>query len=217
MAERLKVVDDGSIRLRDEHDFGKPVKACMTCFSRVGSYHSDDCRHQLKVEWDEWAPLVDLRGISREPERCLTAVHLLVTPEYRHPWIFAGQASFDRVSERYDTQLLRVYLGHGATDFEHDSAYALQLPLYGPFFKRVDYHRTVLRAFIPPDLPLCDFNVPEPGYDPFQLDGTHDCKECQNPHPVVPQGSYVPKGTEDRLSKVRGLRVELSFGPARKR
>lgn len=219
--ERLLVVDDGSINLRDGDKWHKePRKECFSCYRPVGEYHAKDCRHQLKAAWNAWAPTVDLRSICRESELCSTTIYLLPNKygTFRHPWLFAGQASLDPAHERSHERTLRAYLGRGATDFEHDSAYAFKLPLLGVFFERVDYHTTVLTGFLPPDMRADDFRVPAPGYNPFELDGAEMCdgERCGEKHPMVPEGCYVPRGDPAVLKAVRGRRVMVRIGPRRK-
>lgn len=215
--ERLKVVDDGSIQLREQYG----SKSCMRCYQRVGSYHSKDCGYQLEAAWKVWAPLVDLREISRDSDRCEARVYILPGRygRYVHEWIVTGQASLDRKDDRRNEYTFRAYLGRGATDFEHDSAYAVQLPIYGVTFDRVGYHTTVVSGFVSPDLDLDHFRVPEPGYNPFEHPDTHECEDdrCGEAHPIVPEGLYVPKGDPEKLKAVRGRRVEIHFGPARKK
>lgn len=206
----LRVVDDGSIQTFECNG----SRICASCREPVGRFHERHCRYRLEYVWRSKLPLVDLRSICREPDRCLTTVSVLVDRHMMvpHKWLLLGQGHLDRRDERTDECVLRAYLGNHATDFEHDSAYALQLTLYGVVWKMVTYHRAVFRAIIPPDLDLTDFRVPQPGYDPFSLKDTVGCDTCANKHPVVPQGHYVPHGDPATLDIVRGKRVEVMFG-----
>lgn len=211
----LEVKDDGYVQLFTGHvSRNKTEKVCASCHRPVGSNHERHCRYYLEHVWQQKLPLVDLRPICRDSHRCLTSVSVLVDRHLTvpHKWLLLGQAHLDRRDGSTDECVLRAYLGRHATDFEHDSAYALQLSLYGVAWKTVTYQRAVFRAIIPPDLDLTDFRVPAPGYNPFNLDKTVSCERCANGHPIVPEGHYVPHGDPATLDLVRGKRVEITFG-----
>jgi hypothetical protein len=219
--ERLKVVDDGSIQLRDVDRYDSKTKECMSCYQALGKFHDPDCRHQLLDTWGKAVPRCDFRSISRDADRAFTRVDVILDrfdrAQYR--WIIAGQGNLDRRNRDRNEHTLRVYLGRDATDFEHDSAYVLQLGLYGVHFEQTWYGVTTLTAFIPPDLPIDEFSVPKAGYNPFELEGTEMCEpdpgyhgRDHEPHPIVPEENYLPNGDPEQLKLLRGKRVRVSFG-----
>ena len=113
--------------------------------------------------------------------------------------------------------------GLGVTDFEHDSAWALRLPLIGLTWDGllVHYHTAHLLAWVDPD-DLDGFNVPGPGYDPAKLPGAHKCKDKQclkndpTGHIIVPEGNYVPPTNPVLYRQVRGKMLEITIGPTPK-
>jgi len=219
--EPLIVAEANGVQLGQEKENYRKEKyrECLRCYAHEGKPHERDCGYQLTHTWSTILPPCDFRSISRDADRVETRIAISLDPYDRteYEWIVAGQGSLDRYDERTGQHTLRVYLGRGATDFEHDSAYVLQLGLYGVRFKGVSYHRTEVQAFIPPDLRLEDFRVPKAGYDPFLID-PYTCEEghCEKePHPIVPEGCYVPKGDREQWKLLRGRRVRIVFGPAR--
>jgi len=191
---------------------------CKRCWAKVGDPHKDSCEKQEEYFWQQVVPTCDLRSISRDADKVYTQVFVIPDKYSRHKllWIWAGQGIMDPPNKDTGIYSLRAYLGRGATDFEHDSAYALKLDLYGVQLKHVMYHTTILSAFIPPDIELDDFRVPLPGYDPFVKD-PYICKECpEEEHPIVPEDCYVPKGDATQWKILRGKRVEIHFGYVKK-
>ncbi len=98
------------------------------------------------------------------------------------------------------------------TDPEHDSAYALSLPLVGVEFGDISYHTAEFSGWVD----NCDphgFHVPDPGYNPLQDKGVVICKvypDCKRkPHKVVPEGFFVPPVNPTLYQKVRGMRVTI--------
>lgn len=186
---------------------------CKLCWARIGDPHKNSCDKQGEYFWKQAVPTCDLRSICRDSDKAYTQV-FVIPDRYSHHkflWIWVGQGFLDRPNREYGTYTLRAYLGRGATDFEHDSAHAFQMELYGVQFRHVMYNHTVLSAFIPSDATLDDFKVPLPGYDPFSVD-PYLCKECPGEeHPIVPEGMYVPKGDPTQLDILRGKRVEIHF------
>lgn len=167
-------------------------------------------------------PETDLRPISRDSDRCLSTVYIELDWETKVKWLTFGQAQLVHQSDTsYREQgrwRLEAHMGMGATDFEHDSAYALRLPLIGVHFCGIRYQQTHIVAWVDPNLNPTDrsndFHVPGPGYDPTKLPEAHVCKlkECRKPHPIVPQGHYVPPFNADLYQLVRGKRVEITIG-----
>jgi hypothetical protein len=165
-------------------------------------------------------PETDLTKITRESKTQRTEVFV----EWGHHeqklrWLTLGQSRLRRAHDRDDgCWQLAAYLTAGVTDFEHDSAYALQLPLVGLHFKSVEYQRATFEAWVDPNPnDLSSFHVPRPGYNPMKLPEAYICKmkgQCaKEPHIIVPEGFYVPPVDEDLWLLVRGRRVEIRIGP----
>ncbi len=166
-------------------------------------------------------PKADFRSITRRSDICLTQVIVRLDFETKVEWLTLGES---RVRSRRDTKdgnwRLDAYLPIGVTDFEHDSAYALQLPLIGLQFDHVYYHRTYLTGWVDPD---CndgrEFRVPGPGYDPMSHPEAVECRAatCKSnkpfPHMIVPQNFYVPPFNLDLYKIVKGKQVEIRIGP----
>lgn len=164
-------------------------------------------------------PLIDLTEITRDSSRMRAVVYLVPEDTFEGPsmieWIKLGQVQLD-LRERTQTWVLRSYLAKSATDFEHDSAYALQLGLIGLHFESVRYHTSTFKAWVHPSS-SDDFRVPPPGYNPLSGPKVTTCKQypaCKkDPHPMLPEGSYVPERNLDLYKKVRGMSVEIQVGP----
>ncbi len=158
--------------------------------------------------------LTDLRSITRDSDTCLTTVYIKMSQEERRvEWLVFGQAQI-RIHHRPSSIWLTAYLKDGATDFEHDSAYALRLPLIGLEFEGVRYHTTMLKAWIDPNEEDedGDFHVPRPGYNPMELDEAEVCKECEEQHIIVPEDFYVPPFNKELFDLVRGKEVDIRIG-----
>ena len=167
-------------------------------------------------------PLTDLRSITRDSKRCETRVILQLDWRTKSEWLVFGQAQLraQRESQPDGRFRLEARMTEGVTDFEHDSAYALKLPLIGVQFSSmlVHYHQTHLIGWVDPDAEDMDFMVPNPGYNPMKHKDAHVCKDksClkENPkgHIIVPQGFYVPPPNPALYKLVRGKRVEIIIG-----
>ena len=166
-------------------------------------------------------PLTDLRGITRNSDRCITTVFIQDQNYNRIEWLRFGQVQlrgYDS-SRKAGESMLQAYLSEGATDFEHDSAYACCLPLIGVTYEGVEYHTTRLHAWVHPAAGDRDsavrFSVPLPGYNPMKHKDTVICsaKTCDEKHPIVPEGMYWPPFEKDLYRLVRGQKVEISIGP----
>jgi len=175
------------------------------------------------------SPLVaetDLRNITRRSDRLKTVVRIHLNWETKRDWLVLGETQIRAQKDGGGDGRWRLeaYLGKGVTDFEHDSAYAVRLPLIGlqlgPL--AVSYHRTELFAWVDPNEDPAfspDFRVPRPGYNPMTHPDIHVCKTkgCleDNPkgHIIVPQGFYVPPFDAELYEAVRGKKVEISIGP----
>lgn len=162
----------------------------------------------------------DLRAITRDTDKCRTVVALYLDDYTRTSWLRFGQAqlSSERLAGQYR---LEARMTEGVTDFEHDSAYALRLPLIGVQLDGsfVRYHTTYLIGWIDPNAEE-DFHVPDPGYDPAKLQDAYRCRDARclrdNPdgHIIVPEGYYVPPSNPHLYKLVAGKRVEIAIGPA---
>lgn len=164
-------------------------------------------------------PLLDLLEITRGFDALRTEVRIQVGKPWENrtePWILFGQARLFAIDNpRRGEWQLNAYLPTGVTDFEHDSGYALKLPLVGVQFTGVLYHFAQFTAWVCPTDPA-DFRVPNPGYNPMKHPEAYTCREgvCQRaPHIIVPQGMYVPPSNEELWTLVRGRRVEITVGP----
>jgi len=159
---------------------------------------------------------VDLREITREPDRFETVVYLY-DGLLQKRWLVLGQA---RLQPRGGSSSLPslwtfdAFLADGATDFEHDSAYAVSLSLVAVEFKHVFYSCSEFVAAIAPH-DHRGFHVPPPGYNPMELPGAYECdhSRCQDePHIVVPEGYYLPPTDRELFRKVAGRFVRITFG-----
>lgn len=131
-------------------------------------------------------------------------------------WLTLAEVSLQRHDDGRAT--LKAYLKDGATDFEHDPAYACKLPLIGVRLKFIHSHTALLEAWIDPErdeFSLADFRVPRPRYDPLVRPDTEKCnhEDCGE-HPIVAEGHYLPPFDEELFNAVRGKRVEIYIGPA---
>ena len=110
--------------------------------------------------------LVDLRHLCRDTSTCVCYVTLLDAQYRRTLWIKLGQVSLRKFGDRgVPWWWLEAYMTAGVTDPEHDSAYALKLPLVGVTFGDVHYHQQTVKAIIAPHKER-EFHVPPPGYAP---------------------------------------------------
>jgi len=166
--------------------------------------------------------LTDLRSITRRSDTCHTVVTIHLDWETKIKWLEFGEANIRSQRDNNDGRWsLNAYMGGGVTDFEHDSAYALQLPLIGLRLGSLAilYHQTRLDAWIDPDAAdkfSQDFRVPRSGYNPMGHKDAHVCKQCKDEskgHVIVPEGFYVPPFDLELYQAVRGKRVEILIGP----
>lgn len=164
---------------------------------------------------------VDLRSITRHSDRCFTHVRLFPDwdPSNRVDWLVFGMASVT-AKERQRTHSLEARMIAGVTDVEHDSAYALKLPLIGLQFQDlfVSYHTTHLVAWVDPNADERTFRVPTVGYDPTKHPKARLCKDkyClpayPNGHMIVPEGHYLPPFDKELFKLVAGKKVEITIG-----
>lgn len=153
---------------------------------------------------------VDLTSITRDSNTCRAIVKLKLG---RHKsidwWLKFGQAQL-----RNEDNLcwLTAYINNDVTDFEHDSAHALRLPLIGLKFDSVCYHSSKFTAWVDPD-GEDEFRVPLPGYNPAEHPDAVKCTQCKTAHIIVPEGYYLPPFNKELYNKVRGKKVYISIGP----
>lgn len=146
----------------------------------------------------------DLRSITRRSDRCKTTVNLVYRGDHT-PWLVFGEA---HMNLEHTPARLQSYLPVGVTDYEHDSGWALSLPLIGVTFKHVWYHMVVIQAYVAPHRSN-EFNVPNPGYNPVEL--AEKCPTCtgKDAHLMVPEEYYLPKANLELYKVVSGREVEI--------
>lgn len=167
-------------------------------------------------------PNMDFRPLSRNADKILTTV-ILYTDHERSEWIKLGEISLRERGNNFNgIWSLGAYLSN-ATDFEHDSAHLMKIELVGVTFTAVEYGQTRFEGFIRGDAED-DFRVGGPDYNPLTLKGAHICKgtrkdRCKwadgKPHPIVPEGFYVPPANVELFNIVRGRRIEVITGPVK--
>lgn len=156
-------------------------------------------------------PYLDLRSVSDCEE-----IETLI--EIRHPirgqwrrWIRLG---YIRVSIDEDGDgLLEGIIGRGATDPEEDVPRVLRLPI-GILSQRSFHGAPEITAVILAQ--STSFRVPPPGYNPFAEPGARICQTCEDKHPIVPEGFYVPPENKPAYAAARGRIIRLSFRPPRR-
>src|SRR5512135_114933 len=166
---------------------------------------------------------IDVIKLCRNPKRAFCSVWLYPDWDRRNKieWIRLGEASLRPSRDNADGRwTLDARMAGGVTDFEHDTAYVIKLPLIGVGFDglAIHYTRIHLIGWVDPN-ELEDFRVPPPGYDPVKDPGTYSCKDkrCleEHPkgHPIIPEGMWLPKPNEELFRRVAGKRVEIIMGP----
>jgi hypothetical protein len=160
---------------------------------------------------------VDLRPITRHTDKVVTRVYLCDEfGNHQRVWLTMGQCKLMRPIPRNQ---MRWWLGahlDGATDFEHDSAYALRLPLLGLSFEMLEMGMAWFHAIVDPNN-SDDFCVPPPGYNPMEHEEAYFCEEghCKkNPHIIVPEGFFVPPRNPELHAKVACRHVLITVGIA---
>lgn len=156
-------------------------------------------------------PLIDLTGLCRTPDKLYCHVDVELPYGDRAPWLKLGAVSL-RHNDRGNTWDLHARMD--ATDFEHDSLYALSLVLVGLTLKYVDNHHFLYEAYLHPD--PANFAVPGEGYDPRKIKGVTKCKgkDCgRGPHVMVPDGNYAPKLNPELFKLVRYGLLLIRIGP----
>jgi hypothetical protein len=128
-------------------------------------------------------PFLDLRKYSRNADTMLTLVSFTRASGRggTWPWLLFGEAHIRNLPESQTSRReLSAYVNGGVTDFEHDSAKLLVLPLIGLTFGSlpVRYHVVELYGWVDPELDEHSdhhrFRVPWEGYDP--MEGAERCE-----------------------------------------
>ena len=147
---------------------------------------------------------IDLRSVSRDSDRALLEIFIGTG---RDPWIKAGRATLQKIGRGW---LVKVRAHEGITDCEHDSAYVLYFSILGLEMEYCESHFFRYKAVmgVDPD----NFNVPSPGYNPEEVQGTEMCARCPEPHPIVPSGHWMPPFERDLFRKVAGQPIEILMG-----
>ncbi len=156
-------------------------------------------------------PKVDLRPFTRDSKKIDTRI-FLKGHDYESKqflWIHVGAVEIRRSPEQGEVEqyILRAHRLVGYTDFEHDSAKALTIPMIG--VKLATGFSGCVRL-----IGWIDFN-PERANDlrifnPNALDKeASTCKDCEKPHPIV---QYVPSPDPVLFNKIRGMQVEIFIG-----
>lgn len=156
----------------------------------------------------------DLRDITRSSDITKTIIGIYMGTKWEGsgPWLVFGACEV-----RNEENICRIsaYLDYDITDPEHDSAYALRLPLIGLEFINVCDNYTHLKAYVDPNNER-EFHVPNPGYNPTILEDSYKCTDCEEPHIIVPEGYYVPPVNKELYEKARGRKVGIRIGPVYK-
>jgi len=213
-AKRLEALGNAMYALAEEND-GKRLKERARLVFRLGS----------RVAATSLIMETDLRSITRDSDRYETRV-LIQGDEYhelhgvseehdpRTLWLKFGRSELRMAEREGRSAVLQARVTYGVTDREHDSAWAICLPLIDVKMEGVMNGRTWITACIAPR-GRNDFRVPWPGYDPTKHPDAYTCKECEKRHKVVPEG-YQPCVDAHLYQHVQGRRVSISIGPAEK-
>ena len=159
-------------------------------------------------------PTLDLRPFTRDSNKIYTRIFLKGFGYNckQFLWIKAGSIEMRKTPEQGDKEqyVLQSHRLEGYTDFEHDSAKALTIPMIG--LKMVTGWGGSLRF-----TGWIDFNPTRAEelrvFNPSALDEEASvCKDrrCGKPHPIV---KYIPNPDPVLFNKIRGMEVEIFFGP----
>jgi hypothetical protein len=222
----------GGELVMNTYDFGENYEkkvCCRHCNKAVGEPHGRDCAFTRRAAWHFRVPPTDLRDITRHAELSNALIQVgYESYSVHHTWLRCGLLNVN-TNERMPGQVeLRSYLGRGATDFEHDSAYAFCFKVIGWQFVSIDRYSIVeFTGWIVPRGEAEDFRVPNPGYNPFEgqyqgADGRGEdiymCSgeqgECKwadgKEHAVV---DYLPPANPELYEKLKGLPIRVTISP----
>jgi hypothetical protein len=158
-------------------------------------------------------PFLDLHKICRDAETITTKINIW-TDYDSSPWIALGQVRLlARDRPQKGIWELAAYLDN-ATDFEHDSAFALKMDLVGVELCDVSYGYTTVQGWIHADQGD-NFRVPPMDYDPCMHKNAVRCTECKGAeaHVIIPADFYVPPMNFALWEQVKGRRIEILTGP----
>lgn len=195
------------------------TRVCHDCSAEVGAAHKKSC-NKYHAAWMEYTiPRTDLRSITRSSDKIVTVIELVDRYDRRrHTWILCGSVNLRTNDRRPGDVELTCYLTAGVTDFEHDSAYAFQLPLIGWTFDSIYYSAVSFTAWVHPEIDrMLGFRVPGPGYNPMEDDDIYECKDgscAEDPHLMVPEGLYIAPHNPELYEKVKGKKVRITIRPA---
>lgn len=146
---------------------------------------------------------LDFRSISRNSDylRCQVMVR------DRNSWRVLLEAGESGLITENRPAVLQSHLGRGATDSEHDSAYAFSIGLIGVTFTSMVNHVAEFEAYVDPSS-SDGFRVPHAAYNPFL--GAPQCKVKGCKHPIVP---YMPDINHELWESIRGARLRINTGP----
>lgn len=155
--------------------------------------------------------LLDLRNISREGPTCtLISVDTPYNMESRDKlWIVANTVEIQLSDRNPGEAIISSRLISGATDFEHDSGYAFSFDVIGLNFVSCYHGTPEFKAYIKPglDLYMEKFQIPPASYNP--VPDADMCKECEEPHPIVP---YLPDHNMELYQLLNGRRIGIRMG-----
>ena len=158
--------------------------------------------------------LTDLRSVTRSANLTNTHINLFNKRTRREePWIICGTVAIREYEPIESCWMLAARLDYGVTDFNHDSAHAIQLPLIGLTFNDMIFDGVIMfSAWVDPNAED-DFRVPDPGYDPVAMEDTYTCEDCEKPHPIIREGLYAGPRNKALYKKVRGRKISIQIAP----
>jgi hypothetical protein len=156
--------------------------------------------------------LADLRRITRSSVKLRTSVDVFDDDDKPVPWLLFGACQvWPQTHNGERMWRVSAYLVGGATDVEHDSAYALAFEVTGLEVSYVDDEATHLNARILYKSVGVErfnsFHVPRGTYDPFA--GSEFCKDCRGKSRHFFVDNYMPPYDEALHRVVAGRRVQI--------
>lgn len=165
---------------------------------------------------------LDMLKFTRNADKVRTYISIYDPYAERRetPWIICGDI---QISSRDNVNVwdIGARMGHGVTDFEHDSAYAFRFEAVGLQFDGQYFGRMQFTAWINPNDPET-FYIPKTAANPLEAKDTAHCteKECKAeakkrkevPHVIVDR--FVPPSNHALYEKLRGKQIRIAFGAA---
>ncbi len=157
-------------------------------------------------------PWLDLSHLCRSSAKTVITIE---TDFRMSSWITAGEISLRARDSYHFKGICQLDARMNATDYEHDSLYALRIELVGVELNDISYGLTSVIGWIRADN-LDSFRVPVPGYNPLKHKQATKCKQCKGKesHLVIPD-SYVPPPNPELYNIVRGRKVLITTGAAK--